>query len=73
MQGEDLDHSKESILTQDFDVPHFLLTILKLRSRSITGLIPTTKNTSFVMTFWPPKAMEKSSAGESVHGPKKKS
>ena len=22
--GEDLDHSKESILTQDFDVPHFL-------------------------------------------------
>ena len=71
--GDDLDYSKEKILTQDFDVPHFLTHYPKIANRSITVLIPAMTNMFSVMTFLLQKVMEKSSVGEKGPGQKKKS
>ena len=55
--GQDLDYSKEKILTSDFEVPHFLTHYPRVAKPFYHRPDPEDPNTSYVTTFWLPRAM----------------
>ena len=71
--GDDLDYSKEKVLTQDFDVPHFLTHYPKVAKPFYHRVDPRTRTMFSATTSWRQKATVKSLVEESGHGRKRKS
>ena len=70
--GQDLDYSKEKILTSDFEVPHFLTHYPRVAKPFYHRPDQRIRNTSYVTTFWLLRAMARLSEEVRGRGPRRK-
>ena len=70
--GRSLDHSKESVLTKDFDVPHFLTHYPKIAKPFYHRVDPSDENYVLCHDLLAPEATVKSLAAASERGRRKK-